>query len=131
MLMDVIGDRMIRSQRCGQDERQLILTNRVADSILGSRFRPGIGETLKTKRRLIEMCRLFGVTDIKLDIISPLQRQKILFRCRSRFGFWSSNCRWHISPPRCCALSAYSKYKIDNQAPQGCGGWGRLKFLSF
>src|SRR5438445_12587582 len=95
MLMDVIGDRMIRSQRCGQDERQLILTNRVADSILGSRFRPGIGEALKTKRRLIEMCRLFGVTDIKFDVISPLQRQKILLRRWSRFGFWSSNCRWH------------------------------------
>src|SRR5207253_7175064 len=93
MLMDVIGDRMIRSQRCGQDERQLILTNCVADSILGSRFRPGIGKALKTKRRLVEMRSLFGVTDIKLDVISPLQRQKIHLR---RWSFlWSSNCCWH------------------------------------
>src|SRR5947199_10831797 len=87
MFMDMISDRMIRSQRRGQDERQSILTNRVADSILGSRFRPGIAEALKTKRRLIEMCRLFGVTDIKFDVICTVKRQKILFRCRSRFGF--------------------------------------------
>src|SRR5947208_13711393 len=89
----MISDRMIRSQRRAQDERQSILTNRVADSILGSRVRPGIGKALKTKRRLIEMCRLFGVTDIKFDIISPLQRQEILLR---RWSFlWSSNCCWH------------------------------------
>src|SRR5438046_7949753 len=92
MFMDMISDRMIRSQRRGQDERQSILTNRVADSILGSRFRPGIGEALKTKRRLIEMCRLFGVTDIKFDVICTVKRQKILFSCRSSFGFWCRNC---------------------------------------
>src|SRR6266403_1098725 len=70
------------------------------------------------------MRRLFGVADVKFDVIRAFERQKILLGCRSTFLFWSSNCRCHKLPPRFLALSAFFKYKIDNPPSQGRrGGW--------
>src|SRR5438270_2923200 len=62
---------------------------------------------------------LFGVADVELDVVSPLQRQEIFFRYGSFFG--SCDCRWHKILRGSIALSACSKYKIDNHASQGGG----------
>ena len=72
MFVMVVCDRMIRPQRRGQDKGQLVLTDRIARPILHSRFRSWIGKALKTKRGLIKMRRLLGVTDVKLDVIGAL-----------------------------------------------------------
>jgi hypothetical protein len=68
------------------------------------------------------MRRLFGVTDIKFDVIGALERQEILLRHRRGFRFWSSNGGCHKLPPKSFARRACSKYKIDNHASQGCFG---------
>src|SRR5881275_2390217 len=117
----MVGDRMTRPQRRGQDKSQFILTDRVARPILRSRFRSGISETLKTERCLVVMRRLLGVTDIKLDVIGALKRKKILFSRWSRFCFWSSNCRWHNDLLTLSRSARLSKYKIDNRTSQGRG----------
>src|SRR5438046_10762542 len=57
----MVGDRMTRPQRRGQDKSQFILTDRIARPILRSRLRSAISETLKTKRGLVVMRRLFCV----------------------------------------------------------------------
>jgi hypothetical protein len=95
MFVNMIGNCVIRSDRSCQNKRQFVLANRVARTILRSRFRAGIGEALKSESCLVKVRRLFGVADIKFNIIGAMQWQKILFRFRHPFGFWSSNCRWH------------------------------------
>src|SRR5205807_10636630 len=100
MFVDMIGDRIIRPDGSSQEQGQLVLPNRVARPIFYSRFRPGIRQALKPKRGLVKMRRLLGIPDVKLDVISALEWQKIFFRCRRifrflSFPFWNSNCRWH------------------------------------
>ncbi len=93
---DVIGDRIVRLERRGENKCQFVLANGVARSIFRSRFRPGIGERLKTKSRFVKVRRLFGVADIEFDVIGSLKRKKIRFGCGSLFR--SCNCRWHKIP---------------------------------
>src|SRR5947207_14266346 len=69
------------------------------------------------------MRRLFCVPDVELDVVSPLEREKILFRCRDRFRFWSSNCSWHNDLLTLSRSARLSKYKIDNHTSQGCARW--------
>src|ERR1043166_8297387 len=95
MFVMVISDVMIRPHRSRQHKRNLVLPNGVARPIFYSRFWSRISKALKSEGRFIEMGRLLGVSDIKFDVIRPLERQKILFDCRSFLDFWSSNCRWH------------------------------------
>src|SRR5690242_5464649 len=99
MFLNVIGDFVVRLKRCCQNERQLVLTDRITRAILDSGLRPGVGQTLETKNAFVKMRRLLGVADVKLNMIRALERQKILRRFRSSFLFWSSNCRRHKLPP--------------------------------
>jgi hypothetical protein len=62
---------MFRANRCGQDKRDLVLSDRVTGAISHAGFGSAIGHRLKTERALIKMRRLLGVTDIKLDVICP------------------------------------------------------------
>src|SRR4030095_7631422 len=94
------GDRVIRPDWCRQDKGQFVLANRVARPILRSRFGAGISEALKPECCLVEMRRLLGVSDIKLDVIGTLQWEKIFLDRRRLFSSWSSNCRWHKRPPQ-------------------------------
>src|SRR5438093_10916867 len=95
MFMNMIGDRMTRPKRRRQNKRDLVLPDRITGTFSHARFRSAIGQRLKTERALIKVRRLFGVTDMKFDVIRALERQKI-FLCRGGpFRFWSSNCRWH------------------------------------
>src|SRR5438094_7874450 len=77
------------------------------------------------------MRRLFGVPDVKLDVISALEREKILFRWRSRFRFWSNDRCWHNDLLTLSRSARLPKYKIDNHASQGRGlvSWRLLFFL--
>src|SRR5437016_12843919 len=95
MFESVTGDWMVRPNRCRQNKRDLVLPYRVTGAISDAGFRSAVGEWLKTERALIKMRRLLGVADIKFDVISSLQRQKIFLCCGSCFRFWSSYCRWH------------------------------------
>src|SRR5437899_8295043 len=95
MLKNVIINRVVRAKRCGQDKRDLVLPNHVAAAFPHAVFRSAVGHRLKTQRALVKMRRLFGVTDVKLDVICTLEGQKIFSYRRSGFLFWSSNCRWH------------------------------------
>src|SRR6266481_5028791 len=113
MLMNVIGDWMLRPNRRGQNKRDLVLPHGITGAISHARFRSAVGHGLKTKRALVKMRRLLGVTDVKFDVICPFQRQKIFLRRRGAFLFWSSNCRWHNDLLTSLAPSAPSKYKID------------------
>src|SRR5438132_8907876 len=119
MFSDVICDRITVANGSGQNERELVLPNRITGAIFDACFRSAVGETLKTKDALVKMRRLLGVTNVKFNVIRAFERQKIFLSRRSTFLFWSSNCRCHINPPLILALSASSKYKIDNQQPQG------------
>src|SRR4029077_7760463 len=87
---------MLRPNRCGQDERDLVLPDHVAGAVSHPGFRSTVRRRLKTKRALVKMRRLLGVTDVKLDVICTFKRQKIFLRRWGTFLFWSSNCRWHI-----------------------------------
>src|SRR5438046_485750 len=73
MLMNMLGDWMLRPNWRGQDKRDLILANDVAGAISHTGFRSTVGHRLKTQRALIKMRRLLGVTDIKLDVICPFE----------------------------------------------------------
>src|SRR5215475_12846519 len=95
MLKNVIGNCMFRSKRCGQNKRDLILPNHIADALPHAGFGSAIRHWLKTEGALIKMRSLLGVTDVKLDVICPFKRQKIFLCRRSLFLFWSSNCGWH------------------------------------
>ena len=74
MLVDVIGDRIIRPYGRSQEQGQLMLPNRIAGPIFYSRFRPGIRQVLKSERCLVEMGRLLGITDVKLDVVGTVKR---------------------------------------------------------
>src|ERR1700759_4474845 len=80
MFVDMIGDRILRPERRGEHERELVLTNHVADAIALAGLRPSVSQTLKTKCCLVKMRSLLGITDIKFDVISALQGKKILLR---------------------------------------------------
>ena len=77
MPMNMIGGMMICAQRRCQNKRDLILPDDVACAFSHTGFRSAVGHRLKAKRILIEMRRLFGITDVKLDVICSLQWQKI------------------------------------------------------
>src|SRR5205085_2569024 len=119
MFLNVIGDFVVRPKGRGQDKRQLVLANGVARAIFDTRFRSAVGQTLETEYTLVEVRGLFGVANIKFNVVRAFERQKILLGRRSTFLLWSSNCRCHKLPPRFLALSAFSKYKIANAASQG------------
>src|SRR6266478_6166586 len=95
MFMNVTGDRMTRPKRRRQNKRDLVLPDHITGAIPHAGFRSTIGQRLKTERALIKVGRLFGVTDMKFDVICALERQKIFLHRRGIFLFWSSNCRWH------------------------------------
>src|SRR6266496_3485673 len=86
---------MLRPNRRRQNKRDLVLSNHITGALPHTGFRSAVRHRLKTERALIKMRRLLGVTDVKLDVIRPFQRQKIFLHRRSPFLFWSSNCRWH------------------------------------
>jgi hypothetical protein len=76
---------------------------------------------LESKRRLVKVGGLLRIADIKLDVISPLKWQEILFDQRSFLG--SCDCCWHNLDLQSCALHAQLNYKINNSRPQGwCTG---------
>src|SRR6266576_5443621 len=93
MFVNVIGNRIVRSQRSRQEKCEFVLTNRVAHAILGSRLRARVGEALESESGFVEVGRLFGVPDIELNVVGALERKKISLRRRSLFRI--SNCRWH------------------------------------
>src|SRR5262245_25440974 len=95
MLKNVIRECMFRPKRCGQNKRDLVLPNHIAGALPHTGFGSAIGDRLKTERALIKMRRLLGITDVKLDVIGPFQRQKIFLFGWSLFGFGNSNCSWH------------------------------------
>src|SRR5438270_520331 len=98
MFLNMLGDRIAITNRCRQNEGQLVLTNGVTRAILDSGFRAAVSQTLEPEHALVEVRRLLGVADIKFDMIRAFQRQKILLGCRSTFLFWSSNCCCHKLP---------------------------------
>src|SRR4029077_14211441 len=91
MFFNVVGNGITRPDRSSYYKRQIVLANRVARPIFDPRLRSGISETLKSKGGPVKMRRLFGVSDVKLDIIGAFERKKIRFGRGSTF--WSSNCR--------------------------------------
>src|SRR6266403_5886129 len=95
MFMNVTGDRMTRPKRRCQNKRDLVLPDNITGAIPHARFRSTIGQRLKTERALIKVGHLFGVTDMKFDVICALERKKIFLCRRGSFLFRSSNCRWH------------------------------------
>ena len=76
-----------------QNKRELVLANGVARAIFDSGFRSAVGQTLKTEDALVKMRGLFGIADVKFNVIRSFQRQKILLGCRSFFR--SCNGCWH------------------------------------
>src|SRR3984893_5154441 len=123
MFLNVVGDRIAFANGSGQNERELVLPNRITGAIFDSGFRSAVCETLKTKNAFVKMRRLLGVTDVKFNVIRALERQEIFRNLRGTLLFWSSNCRCHKLPPRSRASRACSKYKIDNPPSQGCARW--------
>ena len=69
-----------------RDKRDLVLPNHVTSALSHAGFRSAIGYGLKTERALIKMRSLLGVADVKFDVISPFERQKI-FVYRESFWF--------------------------------------------
>src|SRR4030095_858510 len=59
-------------------------------------LRTGISQALKAKDGLVKVRGLLGVTDVKFDVISALQREKILLGCWRFLG--GGNGAWHGNP---------------------------------
>src|SRR5689334_8300822 len=96
MLGDVISDRITGSQWRRQQKGQFVLANRITYLLFRAGLRPRIGQALKAKDGLVKVRGLLGVTHVKLNVISALQREKI-FLSRGLF-LWSSNGGWHANP---------------------------------
>src|SRR5579885_1785020 len=111
--MGLFGDRR------GQHKSNLVLSQRVTCPVSRASLRAAIGERLKTKRGLVEMSSLFGVADIKLNVIRAVQRQKIRLHRRNRFSLWSSNCCWHDDLLNLWRRARLSNYKIGSGRSQG------------
>src|SRR5436305_11284080 len=93
MFVDVIGKLVVRPKRGGEKKRQLVLAHRIADAITHARFRSRIGEALESEGGLVIMRCLFGIADIKFDVIGPFERQKIRLRLRCFFRLRGFECR--------------------------------------
>ena len=87
MFENMIGNRMFRPNRRGQNKRDLVLPHHITGAISHAGFRSAVGHRLKTERALVKMRRLLGVTDVKFDVICTLERQKIFLCRREQLSF--------------------------------------------
>src|SRR6478672_336645 len=107
MLINMVGHRILRMHRRGQDEREFVLSDDIARAIALASFRPGIGEALETKGSFVVVRRLLRVADVELDVVRALKWQEILFGLmfslqplgHTSLLFRFSNGRTHIDPP--------------------------------
>ncbi len=78
MQLHMLGDRRIRLQRRRQHEANLVLLHHIRSPVPRPRLRPAIRHQLHPKRRAVIIRRLPRVAHIKLHMVGPVQRQKIL-----------------------------------------------------
>src|ERR1043166_381639 len=90
---NMIGDRIVRPNCCGQNKGELVLPDDVTGAIFHAGLWTRIRERLKTERRLVVVRGLLRVADPEFHIIGSLERKKI------GFGGWgcfrSSDGRFH------------------------------------
>src|SRR6266446_5145081 len=91
--MDMISDWVVWPDRRRQDEGEVILAKDITRALFDSGLRSRIGQALKAKYRFVIVRGLFGIPNIKLHVISPLERQEIDFG--GRLGFRTSDCCFH------------------------------------
>jgi len=78
MLMDMFGNRMLRTERGGEDKTELVLAYDIAHRLTVACLRTAIGQRLESKGRLVIVGSLFGIANIEFNIVGPLQRQEII-----------------------------------------------------
>ena len=65
-------------------KRSLFCCEHVADAVLYARFGAGVGDLLEAERRHVVVRGLFGVADVKLDVVPVDVRQRIAARLCGR-----------------------------------------------
>lgn len=76
---NVACNRMIRIKRRGQDKADLVLFQHVGSPVADAGFRPLVSGEFETEGGLVIMCCLFGIADIKFDMIGAFDWKSILF----------------------------------------------------
>ena len=77
MLGHVSRGGMVRGDRRGQDEADLILLEEIGGPVSGPGFRPPVGHQLKAEGRPVIVARLLGIPHVKLDVIRPVDWEGI------------------------------------------------------
>ena len=96
--LDMLGDGVdgiVRLERRGQHEANLILLDDIRRAPALPGLRSAVRHQLHAERRAIVIRRLPGIADVELDVIGSVERKKI------RAGRWRFLCELlHIKPPK-------------------------------
>ena len=79
--VEVVVERTVRHEWRGQDERDLVLAQHVADAVVAARLQPLVGQRLVAPRVHVVVGALLGVADDQLDVVGAEQGQEVV-----RFG---------------------------------------------
>ena len=75
---DMLGNCVAAAQRRGQHETNLSLLQDVGRAIALASFRSRIGDQGHAEGGAVEVGRLAGVADVKLDVVCAFERQKVV-----------------------------------------------------
>ena len=79
--IEVVVERTVRHERRGQDERDLVLAQHVADAVVATGFQPLVGERLIAPGVHVVVRALLGVADNQFDVVGAEEGQEVV-----RFG---------------------------------------------
>ena len=74
----MLRDRRLRAERRGENEPDLPLLQEITGAVSDPGFGAAVGDELKTERRAIEKTRLLRVADIKLHVVGPVDRKRVV-----------------------------------------------------
>ena len=77
MLRDVRRGGMLRAERGGEEEPDLVLLEQVRGPVAGSRLRPSVGDQLKTEGGPVIVAGLLGISDVELDEVGAVDWKAI------------------------------------------------------
>src|SRR5688572_4759744 len=77
MLADVLSDRSVGRERRRHQKPNLVLCEQIRNAVPNACLWTAISYELKAERRLIVVCGLFRISDVKLDVVCPVYREDV------------------------------------------------------
>lgn len=81
--------------RRGQYKANLALLEHIAGTVADTSFQASVGGQLKSEGGAVEVCRLFCIPNVELDVVGAKDRQKVFLDCCS--GLFQFDHGWHWS----------------------------------